>query len=362
MGFLVTNYGTFLDFDSAKVPSLSLNCILFMEGKKDVVNVLVNQQRERLNTAVSKHCSRPLQIVTFHEVITRDSFREQIKYYFPYLQQDSTLETEEKLKQLFWERLDLDGRFPNRGVFLWFGETIETFFPVLPNIEAVEFGLEKLGTRIEESGNSVRYSLFESIIESWAAEPADKADREFTDDIDQVLDEVKERISRLRAYGVDEVVIRSLFQQPVKLSRLVVTKDYRILLPDYELEIEMEPLPKAIYFLFLRHPEGLVFKHLRDCRQELMHIYKSITRRENMDAVQASIDRVLDPADNSINEKCSRIKSAFVAKFDEDIAENYYITTQSEVCYDVAPNQYYRWLNCKGISLDRELVTFECEF
>lgn len=45
-----------------------------------------------------------------------------------------------------------------------------------------------------------------------------------------------------------------------KLSKLVVTKDLRIFLPDYEnMEITMEPLVKAVFLLFLKRPEGIMF-------------------------------------------------------------------------------------------------------
>jgi hypothetical protein len=51
-----------------------------------------------------------------------------------------------------------------------------------------------------------------------------------------------------------------------------------------------------------------------------------------------------DARSNSINEKCSRIKEAFVSKIDESIARNYYITgSKSEP---------------KSITLDRSLVIF----
>jgi hypothetical protein len=41
------------------------------------------------------------------------------------------------------------------------------------------------------------------------------------------------------------------------------------------MEIKMEPLTKAVYLLFLNHPEGILFKHLPDYRQELANIYGS---------------------------------------------------------------------------------------
>ena len=139
----------------------------------------------------------------------------------------------------------------------------------------------------------------------------------------------------------------SLFQQKPELSRLVVTEDFRILLPDHNgLEIKMEPLQKAVYLLFLRHPDGIMFKCLPEFRAEFESIYMSITNREDISSIQQSIDRVLDPTNNSINEKCARIRAAFISRFDDRLAKEYYITGYAG--------------NPKRIELDRSLVRMEC--
>lgn len=88
----------------------------------------------------------------------------------------------------------------------------------------------------------------------------------------------------------------------------------------------MQPLPKAVYLLFLNHPEGILFKELPKYRQELTWIYQEITHRSDYESISKSLDAVLDPTNNSINEKCSRIKEAFLMLFDNSLAYNYYIT------------------------------------
>ena len=100
----------------------------------------------------------------------------------------------------------------------------------------------------------------------------------------------------------------------------------RILLPDYQnMEIKMEPINKAVYLLFLRHPEGIVFKHLPDYRKELAEIYQKIKPFGLNDRVLQSIEDVTNPCLNSINEKCARIRGSFVSRFDGSLAQNYYI-------------------------------------
>ena len=152
------------------------------------------------------------------------------------------------------------------------------------------------------------------------------ADETFNVESKQLIEEVRERIEKLRLYGIDESILEALFHKEEKLSRLVVTKDYDIVLPDYNnMKIEMRPLPKAVYLLFLRHPEGIAFKYLSEYRQELIDIYAKLRGRILSKFNSKSIDDVVDPLNNSINEKCARIREAFVTKFSDHIARNYYV-------------------------------------
>ena len=41
--------------------------------------------------------------------------------------------------------------------------------------------------------------------------------------------------------------------------------------------------------------------------------------------IRQSIDALTSPLSNSINEKCARIRAAFVSQFDESLAKYYYI-------------------------------------
>ncbi len=115
----------------------------------------------------------------------------------------------------------------------------------------------------------------------------------------------------------------------VRYSRLRITKDGSIMLSDYGKEVKMEPLNKAVYLLYLNHPEGIAFKDLPDYRKELMDIYTQIKPFSLNDKIIKSIEDVTNPTQNSINEKCSRIKAAFAAEVDSALADQYYITGKS---------------------------------
>lgn len=107
----------------------------------------------------------------------------------------------------------------------------------------------------------------------------------------------------------------------------------------------MPPLPKAVYLLFLRHPEGIVFKQLHDYYAELLDIYKQISNRVIESNIESSIRDITDPTKNSINEKCTRIREAFLKQFDAAYAQHYYITGKKG--------------EPKRITLPRELVELQ---
>lgn len=131
----------------------------------------------------------------------------------------------------------------------------------------------------------------------------------------------------------------------VKMSGLTISKECTILLTDYQKEVHMEPLVKAVYLLFLKHPEGIAFKSLPDYRKELADIYQKIKPFGLTEKAIRSIEDVTNPLLNSINEKCSRVRAAFQSEVDPTLLEQYIIVGKSGVA--------------KKITLPRDLVVWE---
>jgi hypothetical protein len=130
----------------------------------------------------------------------------------------------------------------------------------------------------------------------------------------------------------------------IRLSRLTITKDWEIILSDYGKEVKMEPIVKAVYLLYLRHPEGIAFKCLPDYRQELIDIYVKIKPNGINERAIRSIEDVTNPLLNSINEKCSRIKAVFQSEVDASLVEQYYIVGKSgEVKRIMLPRDMVIW-------------------
>ena len=160
-----------------------------------------------------------------------------------------------------------------------------------------------------------------------------------------LVEEIKERIRKLKDYGMSEKELTSLFEAERPLLKLTISRNYRLYLGEQRMEVRMEPLVKAVYLLFLRHPEGIIFKDLPDYRQELTKIYSDVRPWGLTDRAIQSIEDVTNPMLNSINEKCARIRAAFVGQFDEYMAKSYYIDGLRG--------------EAKKIALPRNIVTWE---
>ena len=164
-----------------------------------------------------------------------------------------------------------------------------------------------------------------------------------------LLDEVKEKVRKLKAYGVDDAEIIAVMNEDELFPQLVVTEDYKVILADgANTEVKMEPLVKALYLLFLSHPEGIVLKYLSDYKKELTQIYFLLRPAGLQEKVLQSIEDVTNPTLNSINEKCARIRKAFTELLPQSVARYYSISgKRGEV---------------KKIDLVRTNIIWKCKF
>ncbi len=248
--------------------------------------------------------------------------------------------------------LFLSGRRDNHVLGFYFPLMVGDNAFISEQVELIKAAVKKIRAEVfPYEINDFPFDVNEMRVPDRPKSPDDTADTYFervTGDnrIAIIADEIRQRLEMLRKEGVSENFIKNLMEEKPKLSRLVVKSDFRILLPDYDnMEIKMEPMNKAVYILFLRHPEGIVFKHLPDYRKELMFFYSKIRQRDGRKAEWSAIENVTDPCQNLINEKCARIRGAFISQFSENIARNYFITGNRG--------------EAKKIILPRELVTIE---
>lgn len=166
--------------------------------------------------------------------------------------------------------------------------------------------------------------------------------------INILLEELREaNEDKLRELGLSEQTLRFLlgYAKP-KYSRMKVCRNASIILEDYgSREIKMDDKTKALYFLFLRHPEGLSIKDLPEHIEELLDLYQSISGRDDPQAMRKTIENLCDPFQNNANISLSRIKKAFCEAFSLLVARHYYVDGERG--------------GLRSISLDRKLVSWE---
>jgi hypothetical protein len=180
--------------------------------------------------------------------------------------------------------------------------------------------------------------------------------------------ELKRLIEQLQAEGRTDLLLKAIGVPLLealrieaakgRLSRLVITEDYRFILTDYNKEVELQPVHKAVYLLFLAHPEGIEFKRLAEYREELTRYYMATAKMMDKEKIIESVDHLINPLDNAINEKCSRIKKVFLELMDEYTASYYIISSHTQKHIAGSCRIWYERL--KVITLPRELV--KCSF
>lgn len=114
-----------------------------------------------------------------------------------------------------------------------------------------------------------------------------------------------------------------------RLSELFIDDNdgYRIFLTDYDnLEIKLRPLERVLYILFKNNPDGIVLNQLDGYRDYMLGIYHETGGPLDEVAMEAAIDALCNPFDNSASEKISYIKKAFKdALGSDELARHYYI-------------------------------------
>ena len=157
---------------------------------------------------------------------------------------------------------------------------------------------------------------------------------------------MKEFDALMEKHGLSVEEMEIMLAYRVNLSRLHITEKKEILLEDFDRkEVKMDKLTKAVFLLYLKHPEGIRYKELSDYQQELEEIYSSITGRDDLDSIRKSVADLCDPLNNSINEKVSKVKKAFRDAVNDRVARFYYIDGEKGTA--------------KRIALDRDFVFWE---
>ncbi len=189
---------------------------------------------------------------------------------------------------------------------------------------------------------------------SFSMKDYSEADRSFYRAQQRYFDMVKEKdISGIKRYVID-----ALCDSCNEISRVHVTADGDIILTDFNnMKIEMAPVVKVIYLLFLRHPEGIVFSDLSNYEREALNLYR---RFGNDDIEETDIlKEALNPDSDMIGQFCGEIYVKFREHLDKRMVAPYIIQAAPyNFGYDNR-SPYTSIGEPKKILINRPLVTWD---
>jgi hypothetical protein len=163
-------------------------------------------------------------------------------------------------------------------------------------------------------------------------EQLDESAKEVISTIEAKLSELKDSGQLLFLIPIlkDLLDKQSQSMQLDTISMLEVNSQNRILLPYFKKEVELSYLTKAVYFLFLKHPEGINLKRLGNYKKELLAIYTSVSNQLDYVKMVKSVDDVVNLETKAIYTHLSRIKSAYYKIMDESFARYYIVSGNGE--------------------------------
>jgi hypothetical protein len=109
-------------------------------------------------------------------------------------------------------------------------------------------------------------------------------------------------------------------------ARLYIDRHYTIWLDSPQgRELTLRPLVKALFILFLKHPEGILLKERYRYAAELEAIYDVISPNTSKEDRQKRIRRLVDATDNSFSEKASVLNATLDRVLPQGIVSDYKI-------------------------------------
>lgn len=171
----------------------------------------------------------------------------------------------------------------------------------------------------------------------------------------QLLKLITAAQKRIEQLGYTSNTLASMDEPP----KLRITKDLRIFLVEGNggngenvrhstyaaREIQLKPLCRMLFILFLRHPEGINFKDLSLYEQEMLDIYGRITRRGDALTMQRSIRHITDSTNSLMSVHRSQLSRSLARYIDKTLLPQYLISTGKG--------------STRSIPLSRELVEWE---
>jgi hypothetical protein len=125
--------------------------------------------------------------------------------------------------------------------------------------------------------------------------------------------------------GIRNEFIFKVGEQPANPSSIVVSSNAEIMLPEFNLEINLSPLFKTLYIFYLKHTEGVRLNELYDFENEILSLYKKLTVHDDNEEVEARIKALIDPVGGSFSQKKSKLNKIVTDLLGDQLAKHYRI-------------------------------------
>ncbi len=160
-----------------------------------------------------------------------------------------------------------------------------------------------LWDKIKKKGRKLGECILEEEESRESVLEEDSLDDIREENVQDIIESLNKTVERLRLKGMSLAAIVELVVKGEHISKLHITEDNRLFLSDYmDMEIVLGARYKAVYFLFLNHPEGIILKRLEDYHKELVNYYKQTFGYEELPAkLMENIKKLEVPGNNQIN-------------------------------------------------------------
>ena len=252
-----TNEQDFLLFDLDLPFTPDVHDVIYVENEYDpVINGYIQEHYEELQ---QRFHAKKVTLNYLPKLCNQDVPKEVLQYMFPYLRKNSSFVNANITMETLKEHL-LSGAIEGPALIHFVQMEAEnpsnyyyTYRPLFADSPvSLSEQFERYLQRITLSYRGGDRTSFNAL--SKPNSENDVADHYFNDGSDNILfadksindltEEIRKRIIELRKRGVQLHLLHELVEEHPTLSRMVIDKDFRIILTDYNsIEITMPPLP-----------------------------------------------------------------------------------------------------------------------
>lgn len=320
------------------------NYVIYFEKEEDLeLNSYIRENYNRLQVSFAKAYKKFIYI----PLITEEHLNldEVIEYYYP---QFSFYNLSNKINDKYIDQLSkpLNIKYNDLLELIGYDGSINSGFIFL-DYESYAFGVSTHFTK--NKVNNDYQPFFDDLIAYFyfiedgycfcISNPIKDYSEQLDDETIKIINEIESKLSNLQQSGqliLLAPILKQILNEQVKkinlddISRIEINLQNRIWLPFFKKEVEMSHLTKSIYFLFLKHPEGINLKDLENHKRELLNIYTSISNQLDYDKMKKSVYDVCCIETKAIYSHISRIKSAYYKLMDASYAKHYIISGYGE--------------------------------